>query len=110
MLSIYRGGRMRSAGKIAVVDDDVEMGSLIKEVLEDEGFSVTQYTLASESLVRFKKELPQVLITDFKMKDIDGMMFLKKVQADYPTVVSVMMTAFGSIDTAIEAMKTGAYH
>ncbi|MEQ1875712.1 MAG: sigma-54 dependent transcriptional regulator [Bdellovibrionia bacterium] len=101
---------MRIAGKVAVVDDDVEMGRLVKDVLEAEGFKVTQFTSASEALAKFKKELPQVLITDLKMKDIDGMMFLKKVHADYPGVVSIMMTAFGSIDTAIEAMKTGAYH
>ena len=44
------------------------------------------------------------------MKDIDGMMFLKKVGADYPQIVSIMMTAFGSIETAIEAMRAGAYH
>jgi DNA-binding NtrC family response regulator len=44
------------------------------------------------------------------MKDIDGMMFLRKLQADNPQIVSIMMTAFGSIDTAIQAMKAGAYH
>ena len=44
------------------------------------------------------------------MKDIDGLMFLRKVQSDFPEVVSIMMTAFGSIETAIEAMKAGAYH
>ena len=43
------------------------------------------------------------------MKDIDGLMFLVKVQSDYPEIVSIMMTAFGSIETAIAAMKAGAY-
>ncbi len=101
---------MRLNGKIAVVDDDLEMGRLVKDILTEEGFTVSQYSSAAEALVKFKKDLPQVLITDLKMKDIDGMMFLKKVQVDYPSIVSVMMTAFGSIETAIEAMKTGAYH
>ncbi|MEK6554102.1 MAG: sigma-54 dependent transcriptional regulator, partial [Bdellovibrionota bacterium] len=59
---------------------------------------------------KFKTDVPQVLITDNKMKDVDGLMFLKKVQSDYPQIVSIMMTAFGSIETAIEAMKLGAFH
>lgn len=96
--------------KIAVVDDDLEMGRLVKDILERDKYVVSVYGSVSEALARFQKDLPHVLITDLKMKDIDGMMFLKKVQADYPTVVSIMMTAFGSIETAIEAMKLGAYH
>jgi DNA-binding NtrC family response regulator len=78
--------------------------------LTEEGYEVARYSSAQEALVKFKKELPHVLITDLKMKEIDGMMFLKKVQADYPKIVTVMMTAFGSVETAIEAMKLGAYH
>lgn len=101
---------MKIIAKVAVVDDDVEMGRVVKDLLTAEGYEVAQYTSASEALVRFKTDLPQILITDHKMKDIDGLMFLKKVQSDYPEVVSIMMTAFGSIETAIEAMKSGAYH
>lgn len=101
---------MKLIAKVAVVDDDAEMGRVVKDLLTAEGYEVSQYTSASEALVRFKTELPQILITDHKMKDIDGLMFLKKVQSDYPEVVSIMMTAFGSIETAIEAMKSGAYH
>ncbi len=101
---------MAKAGKVAVVDDDFEMGRLVKDILTDEGYHVDQYSSVSEALVQFKKELPDVLITDLKMKEVDGMMFLKKMQADYPDVVTIMMTAFGSIETAIEAMKVGAYH
>lgn len=96
--------------KIAVVDDDVEMGRVVRDLLVDAGYIVNQYSSASEALAKFKTDLPQVLITDHKMKDIDGLMFLRKVQADYSEVVSIMMTAFGSIETAIEAMKAGAYH
>ena len=96
--------------KVAVVDDDIEMGRVVKDLLTEEGYEVWQFSSAAEALVRFKKELPHVLITDNKMKEIDGLMFLKKVQADHPEIITVMMTAFGSIETAIEAMKLGAYH
>src|ERR1019366_6869677 len=101
---------MRTTQKVAVVDDDFEMGRLVTDILTESGFQVTRYSSAQEALVKFKKDLPQVLITDLKMKEIDGMMFLRKVQADYPGVICIMMTAFGSIETAIEAMKAGAYH
>lgn len=101
---------MRMNHKIAVIDDDVEMGRVVCDLLTEEGYTVSQFSSASDALVKFKTELPQVVITDNKMKNIDGLMFLKKIQADYPEVVTIMMTAFGSIDTAIEAMKLGAYH
>lgn len=96
--------------KVAVVDDDPEMGRVVSDLLTDEGFHVAQYLSAAEALIKFKLDLPHILITDHKMKDIDGLMFLRKVQTNYPTIVSIMMTAFGSIETAIEAMKVGAYH
>lgn len=95
---------------IAVVDDDLEMGLVVKDLLESEGYEVNRYSSAAEALIKFKTQTPAVLITDHKMKDIDGLMLLKKVQSDYPDVITVMMTAFGSIETAIEAMKLGAYH
>tara|TARA_B110001454_G_C12723220_1_gene435930 strand:+ start:12971 stop:14374 length:1404 start_codon:yes stop_codon:yes gene_type:complete len=96
--------------KVAIVDDDKEMGGVVAELLSAEGYITTQYTSAAEALFKFKTDLPHILITDHKMKEIDGLMFLKKVQTDYPSIVSIMMTAFGSIETAIEAMKLGAYH
>jgi DNA-binding NtrC family response regulator len=96
--------------RVAIVDDDPEMGRVVGDLLQDEGYRVSQYLSASDALVRFKQEQPHILITDHKMKDIDGLMFLRKIQVDYPSIVSIMMTAFGSIETAIEAMKSGAYH
>lgn len=96
--------------KVAVVDDDVEMGRVVCDLLADEGYLVSQYSSASDALVKFESDLPHIVITDHKMKGVDGMMFLRKLQADHPEIVTIMMTAFGSIDTAIEAMKAGAYH
>lgn len=96
--------------KVAVVDDDLEMGRVVKDMLTEEGYEVAQFGSAAEALVKFKSDRPHVLITDHKMKDIDGLMFLKKVHQDYPDIICIMMTAFGSIETAIEAMRSGAYH
>jgi two-component system, NtrC family, response regulator AtoC len=98
------------AKRVAVVDDDASMGLLVKDVLQSEGLSVEVFTSAAEALVRFKQSPPNVLITDLRMKDIDGLMLLKKMSEDFPSIVTVMMTAFGSIESAIQAMKLGAYH
>ena len=110
IIVVTKEHKMPIKHKVAVIDDDLEMGRVVKEVLTEEGYEVWQFGSAAEALVRFKKETPHILITDNKMKDIDGLMFLKKIQSDYPEIVSIMMTAFGSIDTAIQAMKLGAFH
>lgn len=96
--------------KLAIVDDDLEMGRVLADVLTPEGYEVKVYGGASEALVDFQKSTPHLLITDHKMKGIDGLMFLRKIKNDYPDIVSIMMTAFGSIETAIDAMKAGAFH
>ncbi len=96
--------------KVAVVDDDPEMGRVVSDLLANEGYGVAQYLSASDALAKFKKEPPEILITDHRMTGIDGLMFMQKVREDYPDIVTIMMTAFGSIETAIQAMKLGAYH
>lgn len=52
--------------KVAVVDDDSEMGRVVKDLLTEDGYEVTQYLSASEALVRFKTNTPHILITDRK--------------------------------------------
>ncbi|MFZ3229818.1 MAG: response regulator [Pseudobdellovibrio sp.] len=101
---------MRLGNKVAVVDDDIGMVHFLKDVLTEEGYEVSQFFSAKDALLKFKSHPPQIVITDHKMKDIDGLMFLKKIQTDYPETVSIMMSAYGTIETAVEAMKSGAYH
>lgn len=101
---------MMLAKKVAVVDDVTSMGQLMKEVLETEGLEVKIYSSAEQALNDFKNNTPNVLITDLRMPGMDGMALLKRVQQEYPGIVTIMMTAYGSIETAIEAMKNGAYH
>lgn len=109
-MHLEKDGKVALEKKIAVIDDDVEMAKIVEDILKEQGYTVSRFTSASEALVAFKKSPPQVVITDLHMKDINGMMLLKKIQEDFPSTVSIMMTAFGSIESAIEAMKLGAYH
>lgn len=103
-------GIMVTEKRVAVVDDDVQMGILVRDMLSGEGYSVSCFTSVAEALVAFKKSVPHIVITDLNMRDINGMALLQKVRTDFPQTVCIMMTAFGSIETAIEAMKNGAYH
>ncbi len=104
------------SGHILVVDDDAEMRSLLQDFLQAEGYKVSPFPLAVEALAALRSDFEakngevDMIITDLNMAQMDGMEFLKKMTAEKPTVPVILITAFGTIDTAIEAMKNGAYH
>ena len=107
-----------SKGTILVVDDDKEMRTLLSDFLTSEHYTVLTYPLAIEALKALRpggelasgtKEI-DVIISDLKMAQMDGMQFLKTLKTERPELPVILVTAFGSIDTAIEAMRNGAYH
>jgi two-component system NtrC family response regulator len=77
--------------------------------LEEVGYRVTTAVSADEALTFTDEHVPALIITDLKMPGISGMELLKRVHADHPETTVVMITAFGTVQTAVEAMKTGAY-
>jgi len=91
--------------KIMVIDDESIVGKMTKAVLEQEGYYVECFVNAAPALDRLKKEKFDLVITDFKMKGIDGMEVLKTIKADSPETKVIMITAFASIDSAIEALR-----
>lgn len=106
-------------GHVLIIDDDQEMRSLLNDFLASEGYKTTIYPLASEAVKAFQAggEFSEhsendidVVITDLKMAQMDGMEFLRRMKIERPEIPIVLITAFGSIDTAIEAMRNGAYH
>jgi DNA-binding NtrC family response regulator len=103
-------------GHILVIDDDKEMRSLLSDFLEAEGYRVSTFPLAVEALQALRGDFEKVsgevdlIITDLNMAQMDGMEFLRRSSRERPSVPVILITAFGSIDTAIEAMKSGAYH
>ncbi len=104
------------AGHILVVDDDAEMRSLLQDFLQAEGYRVSTFPLAIDALTALRADFEtkngevDMIITDLNMAQMDGMEFLRKLSVEKPTVPVILITAFGTIDTAIEAMKNGAYH
>jgi DNA-binding NtrC family response regulator len=95
-------------GAILVVDDDAEMRELICDVLKDRGHQVTAAGNGQEALKLLSQEDYAVVLTDLRMKGMLGTELLTEVKRAHPDVGVILMTAFGSVETAVEAMKRGA--
>ena len=98
-----------SGYRILVVDDDPEMCALLSDVLRGEGFSVFSRSESLEASKILRKEEFDVLITDLKMKGLKGLDLLEEAKKVAPLTPVIIITAFGTIASAIQAMKMGAY-
>ncbi len=95
--------------KILIVDDELIMRESLAGWLERDGHTIETAQSGEEALTKLKASRFDILLVDIKMEGISGLEVLKKVKADDPDVAIVMITAYGSIATAIEAIKNGAY-
>lgn len=95
--------------RLLVVDDDEITCNLLEEVLSKEGYAVEKALNGQEAIQKGEREFYDVVLTDIKMVGVDGMEVLKTYRHKSPETIIIMMTAFGSIDTAIGAIKEGAY-
>ena len=95
--------------RVLVVDDDEVTCNLLEEVLTKEGYQVDQ-ALNGQEAIRKGESIPyDVVLSDIKMIGVDGMEVLRAYRQKSPETIILMMTAFGSIETAIHAIKEGAY-
>jgi two-component system response regulator AtoC len=94
---------------ILIVDDEKIKRVTLKEDLEDAGYDAFTASSGDETLELLKKEGFEIVVTDLRMQQMDGIELLKKVKADYPDIYVIMMTAYATVETAVEAMKLGAY-
>ena len=95
--------------KVLIVDDEEIMRVSVENALKDAGYEAVACGRAEEGLIRLEQEGFDVAVVDLKMPGMDGMEFLDAVRRDFPETVVVMMTAYGTIETAVEAMKKGAF-
>jgi DNA-binding NtrC family response regulator len=91
--------------RIMVIDDEKIVGDMAKMSLEQEGYYVETFLNAKPALERLAAEKFDVVVTDYKMKGIDGMEVLKTVKKSHPATKVIMITAFANLDTAIEALR-----
>jgi two-component system, NtrC family, response regulator PilR len=95
--------------KILVVDDDQGMREFLEIMLSREGYQVSTASDAGKALSRCRKETFDLIITDLKMPKMDGIGFLKEVKELSPETMVILITAYASGETAVTAMKEGAY-
>ena len=100
---------MITASRILVVDDEVNIRGALVTLLEKRGYRVRGAGSGEEALDALEAETADLVLTDLKMPGIGGMEFLRRLRQRWPDIEIVVMTAYGSIDTAVEAMKGGAY-
>lgn len=94
---------------ILVVDDEAEMRKLLQDTLEEDHYRVVVASDGQEALACMESEKFPVVVTDLRMKGMDGLGLLEQVIQKHPESNLIMMTAFGTVESAVEAMKQGAF-
>ena len=100
---------MVASPQILVVDDDAVAADLLREVLTKEGYRVQTTTKGSEAIQLGTRTLFDMVITDLKMPDVGGLEVVRAFRQKSPQTIMIVITAFGSFETAIEAIQNGAY-
>jgi len=95
--------------RILVVDDEDSLRRVLQVQLEQDGYSVVTAASAQQAFSLLQLRGYDLVITDLRMPGLSGIEVLKQVKSQYPETVVIVLTAFGSVETAVEAMKAGAY-
>jgi two-component system response regulator PilR (NtrC family) len=96
-------------GRILVVDDEKGQREILHAILNRDGYDVAEVAGAREALEMLEKEEYDIVLTDLKMRGLSGMDLLETILDENPNQCIVLMTAHGTIDSAVEAMKKGAF-
>src|SRR4030067_1172655 len=113
--AISASSKERTAARILVVDDEPSMCEFLSIMLGKEGYAVSHQTSANQALTELRQgsrdpeKRFDLVVTDLMMPEMSGLGLLKVSQRIDPGIDFIVMTAFGSIDTAVEALKHGAH-
>jgi len=94
---------------VLVVDDDKDVGSLVADALREAGYSVVVHTDPREALAALSEHAVGLVVTDLQMPEMDGIELLRRVKAASPQTPVLLMSAYGTVDSAVQAMKDGAF-
>ncbi|HUM65961.1 MAG TPA: response regulator, partial [Chitinophagaceae bacterium] len=94
---------------ILIIDDEKAIRKTLSEILSFEGYKIDEAADGEEGLKRFKDKPYDVVLCDIKMPKLDGIEFLQKAGETSPDVPIIMISGHGNIETAVEAVKKGAY-
>lgn len=97
--------------KIVVIDDDKEMRSLVEDHLKSQAYEVHGFHSPVVALEKILSDevTPDLIVTDLQMPDMNGIEVIRRAKAHHPEVPVIVMTAFGSIESAVDAMRKGAF-
>lgn len=101
---------LKALTHICIVDDDRDMRASLADCLADEGYRVETYQTGAEALSAVETSKPDLLITDLVMNGMPGMELLRAAKQRDPNLAVVVITAFGTIESAVEAMRLGAFY
>jgi two-component system NtrC family response regulator len=95
-------------GRIVVIDDEVNAAAALETLLREDGYEVSRAHDGRAGLELIAKEAPDLVLTDLRMPEVDGIELLKRVKEIRPDCMVILMTAYGTVKTAVKAMKLGA--
>ncbi|HRP18601.1 MAG TPA: response regulator, partial [Ginsengibacter sp.] len=94
---------------ILIIDDEAAIRKTLSEILGYEGYTVEEASDGEEGLRKFSKKKVDVVLCDAKMPKVDGIEFLERARKINPEVPVIVISGHGNIDTAVEAVKKGAF-
>jgi DNA-binding NtrC family response regulator len=100
---------MSDKPRILVVDDEKIVCDMSRRCLTEEGYDVTTFTDSTQAKEALAREHFDVVVTDLKMKDMDGIQLLEFAKQRNPDTKVIMLTAFGSLESAAEAIRKKAF-
>ena len=95
--------------KVLIIDDEKAILESLSSILEDEGFQVFKAVDGKEGIAIFDREKPEIVLLDVWMPDLDGLQVLKRIKKIDRNAVVIVISGHGTISTAVEAVKVGAY-
>jgi len=98
-----------SSPRILIVDDEMIVCESFQRILKEEQYEVECALSGREALEKMKEDPFDIVITDLKMPGIDGMEVLRTFRKEYPDAIIIMVTGYSTVETAVEAMKLGAF-
>jgi len=103
------GRRAQRASRVLVVDDEENVRVTTAAILEQEGYEVATAESGREALASAARSNYDLVLTDLRMDDMDGMTLLHELQERHPNVVTVVLTGYASIESSIDALRQGVY-
>jgi two-component system NtrC family response regulator/two-component system response regulator HydG len=97
-----------SKGRVVVIDDEVNAASALETLLREDGYEVAKANDGRAGLLMVEKQEPDVVLTDLRMPEMDGIELLSRIKQVRPDTMVILMTAYGTVKTAVKAMKLGA--